>query len=302
MATRTALLSCTNGTAADIRAWAQFIENTLVTTGGWIVTADTGQTLPSALTVPATSNTKVGYRVYRMADALQATAPCFMRLDFGGGGAGILPAIWVTIGTGSNGAGTITGVFIATGYSGSQQAAGPLNCYGSAATSRFTLGMFCVGTANAYPWTFGLERSKDGSGNDTSDGLLFLFGSTGYFDGTNTYLVVSQYFAFAGSQAAMEKGLSYVLTSQNPSQVFTPGDIGLGIVIHMRGMAQQPGANYFICNSNDVSAQGFLSLTLYGQSRTYQQLDSALTPRKAMHGGGSNGITDANARFLMRYD
>jgi hypothetical protein len=54
------------------------------------------------------------YAVYRMADALQATAPIFMRITYGSGNFGTgtpVPAFWVTLGTGSNGAGVITGIF-----------------------------------------------------------------------------------------------------------------------------------------------------------------------------------------------
>ena len=57
MATR--FLGATQWGAANdtmFRLAAQFIEDTLVTTGGWVVTADTGQTLPSALVAPAAIN------------------------------------------------------------------------------------------------------------------------------------------------------------------------------------------------------------------------------------------------------
>lgn len=49
------------------------------------------------------------YYVFKFNDTLQATAPIFIKLEFGNGNAANAPGIWITVGTGSNGAGTITG-------------------------------------------------------------------------------------------------------------------------------------------------------------------------------------------------
>src|SRR3970282_1095232 len=93
-----------NATDAEFRAWVQFVEDTLVTTGGWVVTADTGQMTISTATAPGAGNTKVGYRIYRMSDVLQAANPVFVRIDYGSGAASTSPGMWLTIGQGSEGA------------------------------------------------------------------------------------------------------------------------------------------------------------------------------------------------------
>src|SRR5580765_2177935 len=89
-------------TDAIFRAWAQFIEDTFVTTGGWLVSTETGNTLPANLAHPTSTNQKKGFRVYKMNDSLQATYPIFIRIDYGSGNNGPNPGIWVTIGTGSD--------------------------------------------------------------------------------------------------------------------------------------------------------------------------------------------------------
>jgi hypothetical protein len=300
MATRTSsTLLPDNSTDAHFQAWAQFIEDTLVTTGGWVHSTETGETAPGSLVHPTTANTKKGFRVYKMNDSLQGTNPVYMRIDYGSSGAANTPGIWLTIGTGSDGAGTITGIVWNGGSSSTPKIASSSNTtsltnnsYGSADTNRVTIGLFTQNNAN-YPLIFGIERTKDATGADTGTGLLLV-----YLAATATTVNTSRMVLLAGgSQPTAETGLSYVLTRQNPSETFG-ADIGCGIVIHFKGVAQQPGANWMVVNSSDVSAEGQFTLTLYGASRTYQHLN-ATNPTKALAGSSAS---DTNARVGMRYD
>lgn len=300
MATRTSSsLLPDNSTDAHFRAWAGFIEDTLVTTGGWVVTGDTGQTAPASLAHPTIANTKQGYRVYRMADTLQGTSPVFMRIDFGSTATINNPGFWVTIGTGSDGAGTITGIVWNGGASATPNVGNSSNTtsltnnsYGSADTNRASLALFVQSNAN-YHLVFCIERTKDATGADTGVGLLI-----GYVPPALATLSRSRYIVLAGgSQPTEETGLSYILTQKNPSETFG-SDIGCGIVIPFKGVAQQPGTNVMIVNSNDVSTEGQFTLTLYSSSRTYQQLN-ALVPVKALSGSNAN---DSNSRCGIRYD
>jgi len=305
MASRTTnTLRPDNSVVANIRAWAQFIEDTLVTSGGWVVTGDTGQTLPSALTVPGGTNTKVGYRIYRMADSLQATFPVFVRVDYGSGAAAAFPGVWFTIGKGSDGAGTITNQLYTPAASPSVGSNGSStsqtnNSYASADTARFAVCLFVQAVSNTYFVAFSLERTKNSSGADTGDGLLFVRGGGLVDGGSSASLSRNRYIIYAGgTQPTEETCVSFVLTVQNPSQTFTPGDVGVGILIPFKGVAQQPGTNWMFTNTSDVSVEGFINLTLYGQTRTYQQL-SLLVPTKRLTGSQQQ---DSNARCLMRYD
>lgn len=287
-------------TDLNFRAWTQFIEDTLVATGGWSVTSDTGQTVPSTMAHPTGNNQAVGYRIYTMSDSLQSTAPVFMKVEYGQSPfAGSIPGTWITIGTGSNGSGTITGVMMARTLVGPvtnfSDPAFITNSYGSAASNRAGWGLF-IQTSQSCVMCFSIERSKNALGADTGDGLLLL-----YTGAVRPALETSRYLSYQiAVQPAIEQGLSYILTSSNPTQTLG-GDIGLGVISHFRGIAQQPGTNMVIVNSGDVGGQGSFTATIYGLARTYQQLDSRLPPGQATtNNTGSN--EDANRRCCMRFD
>lgn len=288
-----------NSTDANFQAWASFFENTLVGTGGWLVSVETGDTPPGTLSHPTTSNTKKGFRVYRISDGNPVTF--VMRIDYGSSSSAAIPGIWVTIGAATNGAGVVTSPLWNGGASAAPNissagnvASGAFNSYGSAFTNRASICMF-VSANSLYHLCFTIERTKNPSGNDTTDGLLLI-----YRDGQNTSngIARNQYISnIGGVQPTTEIGLNYILTRQNPSETFG-GDIGVGIISHFKGPAVQPGANMLITNSSDVSAESVVSVGLYNQTRNYVQLNN-FPPYKGLVG---SNVIDTNARCLMRYD
>lgn len=300
MATRTSsTLICNNDTDAHFQAWAQFIEDTLVTTGGWVRSTETGETAPGSLAHPTTANTKKGFRVYKMDDSLQSTNPVFMRIDFGSASSATIPAIWLTIGTGSDGSGAISGVVWNGGGSASPNIGSNTsgstsnNSYGSADTNRATIALFIQNSLTSMPLVFGIERTKDATGADTATGLLLAYtAANSQVFGRSRFLILA-----GGTQPTEENGLSYILSRQNPSETFG-SDIGCGILIHFKGVAQQPGTNFMMVNSSDVSAEGQFAMTLYGATRTYQQLN-LLNPQKALTGSSA---ADSSCRIGARYD
>ncbi len=291
-------------TDAIFRAWVQFIHDTLITTGGWVDPGDTGQMTISTAVHTTTANTKVGYRIYRMADSLQGSFPVYMKLHFGSANSSTTPGMWISFGTGSDGTGNLTGItlatFATTAMLATASVAGTaMNCYGSASTSRFSLGMF-VDTTAGHGLQLSVERTKDSTGADTGDGIL-LSGSSGGAQvpiqaaGTNwtTYLIRA-----GGTQPTDEYGLNFVLTRNNPSETFG-GDIGVGVIIPFKGVAQQPGVGMVVVNSSDVSAEGTFTATLYGSTRTYQQLNSAQAYRPT---SATAATAHTSSRICIRYD
>lgn len=294
-------------TDARFRAMSQFVEDTLVTVGGWKVTPDTGQTLPSALAHPTAINQKQGYRIYRMNDPLQTTFPVFLRIDFGSTANNALtPGYWLTIGTGSDGVGNITGILLNGGATvnatvNGSNASNPVGTaalsYGSADPGRFSI-CLCSNSVSAFTTViFTLERSKDAIGNDTGDGLQLIY-KTG---GNSGFMDASRYIRFSGTQPALEPCLHYILSSKNPGQMFFPGDVGVGIVILIASIAQQPGTNMLVTNSGDVTADSTISLTLYSHIRTYVHCGIVGTNKPLTTAGGGSPL-DTISRILMRYD
>jgi len=82
--------------------------NTKLAAVGLIQTTDTGQ-INWATVVRAGTNAEAGYEIWRFNDAMQGTAPIYLRIGYGTGSIANAPRIQITVGTGSNGSGTITG-------------------------------------------------------------------------------------------------------------------------------------------------------------------------------------------------
>lgn len=178
-------------TDAGFRAWVAEIINTFTSTLTLTQTADTGQINTATVTRPGATNTAAGYAMFRFNDTLQSTAPCFIKLEFGTNGTATTGVqMWVTVGTGSNGTGTITG----------NQTSRMVVCYGNGAptsnvtsyTSRFVynatygfLGLCWKQNGNnngatTFVGGFQIFRSNDNTGAATGDAINLL---TSYYSG-----------------------------------------------------------------------------------------------------------------------
>jgi hypothetical protein len=95
-------------TTAGFNAWFNEIITQLLAVG-LTQTTDTGQiSTGGSVAIPA-SSTSAGYTIWKFNDTLQSTSPVFLKLEFGSSVTITVPAIWITIGSGSNGSGTLTG-------------------------------------------------------------------------------------------------------------------------------------------------------------------------------------------------
>jgi hypothetical protein len=111
MTTASTLTPFDQTTDAGFRAWVSSIITQLAAVG-LTQTSDTGQINTSTVTRPGSGNTSAGYTIWQFNDSLQGTSPIYFKLEFGSGSAAANPQMWVTVGTGTNGAGTIN----ATGH------------------------------------------------------------------------------------------------------------------------------------------------------------------------------------------
>jgi hypothetical protein len=93
-----------NSTDANFRSWINFIHDLMIA-AGWNQTADTGQINFATVTAPGAADTKQGYAIYEMTDALAATYPIIIKFAFGSGSATNNPGIWFAVGTHTDGAG-----------------------------------------------------------------------------------------------------------------------------------------------------------------------------------------------------
>ncbi len=98
-------------TDAKFRAWVAAVHNAMAG-AGFVQTADTGQINPATVLKPTAVSTVAGYEIWRFDDALQSTAPVFMKLWYSSSSvtSGNGMALYVHVGTGSDGAGYLTGL------------------------------------------------------------------------------------------------------------------------------------------------------------------------------------------------
>lgn len=93
---------------AGFQAWATELYNELIA-AGLTQTADTGQLATPVVAARPGTNTAAGYWIFRFNDTHQGTSPIFIKLEPGTGAGAAAPSIFATVGTGTNGSGTITG-------------------------------------------------------------------------------------------------------------------------------------------------------------------------------------------------
>lgn len=180
MTTATTSAPCSQATNATFQAWVSEVVTALFTTIGLTQTADTGQINPATVAAPGAGSTIQGYVIGRFNDTLQSTAPVFFKLEFGSGSGATNPLMIITIGTGSNGSGTLTGTLSTRVCTNLNNIAGNSS---TSFTSRFcynaTLGVFWFTfkqgmVASSALATVIIGRSTNSSGASTADGAYIL--------------------------------------------------------------------------------------------------------------------------------
>lgn len=168
---------------AQFRTWGSAV-NAGLTSAGLTNTSDTGQINWSTV-VRAAGNTDAGYEIWRLNDSAQTTRPCFLKFRYGTGPATDRPRLYVDIGEGSNGSGSLTGAI---------KVDVPLMVYQNTGTGTLdlninwdsTLGYLgmaltnLVGVgSNVFAQTISLERLKDATGAPTTRGFAFVSAHAG---------------------------------------------------------------------------------------------------------------------------
>ena len=170
-------LLCSNTNVANFNAWGSSV-SAAIAAMGWTKTADTGQVSWGSVVVGSV------YEVWHPNDALQTGPSSFyMRVQYGTSGTNV--NISFSLGTATNGAGTLTG-----------QVVGPFFSYGGNADTAVyecdfcgdsgRLGMFlwrnC--TINPYaPTLVMVERLKNADGSDASSGVTLVVSSANNTNG-----------------------------------------------------------------------------------------------------------------------
>lgn len=270
-------------TDAEFRAWGSWISGRLAA-AGWVKTADTGQI--DWTTVTAAAGVR-GYEVWRMADGLQATAPIFMKLEYGATGA--VCAIWYTFGAASDGAGNLTGTTTTRKIVDmAGNSATPYTWVISADVNRFLL-MACVDGPGAGTGLYLMvERTHDGGGADTAEGLL-IASSVGIGSAHS-----QQFWPHGAAVPGVETSLGVLVPT------FGTGTNGTTTATYPLFLSGGPFLNPPLgllgCFAANFTPGVPISLSIYGAAHTYYPVPSA-----AYNTVARNAAANTTA-FLMRYE
>lgn len=289
MATNNQTLTLSNTiTDAEFRAVSQFIANTMET-GGIIKTSDTGQVNLTTMTFPGANNTAAGYEIRRFSDALQATAPIFMKIEYARGGGTFGFDIFLTLGTGSDGAGNITGIKYSRTQLNLTSIFTSLPCLISAGASWV---IFMLGTNNpgTQPGVFSLERTKTSTGADSNRGLYLLTNKTPQ----------CRFIDYTGTSSPINEAANWgcFAPTQATSGLHSSGNVAVyPFYFFGAGETMPPSRNLvggFDANFTDGST---CSVQLYGQTQTMYKPLSGGFPFNPARGSTPNVL-----RTLMRWE
>lgn len=267
-------------TDAEFRAWITGFDALMTGPMGLVNTSDTGQISMATVAKPATANTMQGYRVYKTNDGL---VDLFIKIEFGCAASITAPAIYVTVATGTDGAGGMTGV-VGTrlqATSAGAPAAGPRSRFANGKAGLWWT-MFHGTNSSICVLGFFLARTPSATGVPTSEGWVI-------------------YTASAGVQTAQSVRISptpNILTNTTNMYALLPyattdgmdGDrpMVFGHQVVVTGVRTMPNAvSYF---PTTISEGVPFTIPVNGVARTFMPLGNYSPSRSAASGASSNVV------------
>lgn len=312
MTTATTNTVLDQSTDAAFRVWVAELITMLFTTLGMTQTADTGQINTSTVTRAASANTAAGYVIGRFNDTAQSTSPVFFKLEFGSGSTNSVPAMWMTVGTGSNGSGTLTGTLTGrnsiVGGNAISSTVTPYvtsGCY-SAAAGSFGLS-WKLGSSGSTPVGGGgvaIFRSADNTGAPTTDSVHLLTpgvnNGNGSAGGPCNMAVVSYLTGIAYSGAAAPfTGAGWLYLPFNVTVTLSGGNSQCGLVFQYTPVVGVcPWVAPVLASEWGLNATG--ALTIVGSTpHTYKNVGTMLGTSTGL---GQQGFSSTVVNLVMLWE
>lgn len=264
---------------ATFREWGSELSSKLLAVG-MTQTADTGQIDWGTVTRPST-NTSAGFEIWRFNDPSHSTSPIFLRLDYGTAGNADAPQLVVTMGTGSNGSGTITGTAISPArqvvYGTIGQTTDTLrNSYLVYNATMGFLGLWWkVGSGHAHSMLF-IARTVDADGEGDTTGALMVWANT------NVGSRASQAFRFLSPATvftvkATSASMQLCIWPQSPSSSIVGSDYQVALAFTITPRVQ-PLSQLCGTVAAEIADATTFNATMVGSTpRTYLALDGTAT-------------------------
>lgn len=282
-------------TNAEFQTWGGTI-SAAIANCGLVQTTDTGQIDWGSVQAPTAAYVMMGYEIWRFNDALQNTAPVYLKLEYGSGAGGqTAPCLRWSLGSGSVGNGTLTGLGVRdeSGFSGNTYVIlntsgvfvnNTLLTYISGDNNRLVLALNARGTGSAvgYGIFLSLERTVDTYGNPTPLGVLATWRAA---SPTHGQLVWNSKIGWIGTEAGGSWGILVPTTGGGTSGSNT----AVYPVFHNWGGGAflNPGLNVLTYFTDEITAGTSNTFTYYGASHTYMPLGNtqiyAIDPRGNNH-------------------
>lgn len=245
---------------------------------GLVQTADTGQATWVSETKPVGANTFSHYQIYRFDDALQATNPIFIKVEFGTGSTASNLGLRFSFSSSTDGAGSLNGTFISNTQTVSmaRNRTDAIPCYFSSDTGRLQMALFVSNSYSAFAVVVSLSRTVDSNGDPTADGATLVVIN----EGSKTQQFVSNA-SGAGknpSSTTQSNLMSYCPAFDHPGVGTWGNKVGFFPILQNRGYA-----DYFdkglLCYPRAIFpvSEHIITLTLYGASHTYLSVANTLS-------------------------
>lgn len=286
-------LLCDNTTLANFKNWAQAISAAL-SSSGWTQTSDTGQVNWSSIASVPSANTYV-FEVWAPSDALQTgSTQFFFKIEYGSDGSNH-PQIRATIGTSTNGSGTLNGINSSAtvyGIGANQGSVVTYDCYFSGDTNRFHMLMWRSLNSNGAPVLISVERTHATDGTDNSDGATIIGANQGNGGGRGQQTIVFGVGAATGIGSGFGSGNAFyvALFNWNNASAAFNNNIPVSPIFPEYGKFGNPCFGVGLVHTQDVAEGCQFTSTLYGATRTY------------ITTGNLKCDSFSNTKFVMRYD
>lgn len=220
---------------AGFRAWGSELSAALDALLIFPKSADSSQINWETVTRSAV-NTAAGYEIRYLNDSLHSTKPIYVKIEYGTSSTANAPGVWITVGKGSDGAGTITNVK----QSRTEIDGSPTTGYNSGTTNSYYcavdgfVGFIFHAGASVYTSYIRcaagmiLQRTVDDSGTPTGDGFFLHYtsqmgnraesfsaktydGSYSYDSGRTPSSQVSAFFPIGSGRGVVGSSLSNIV-------------------------------------------------------------------------------------------
>jgi hypothetical protein len=298
-------------TNAEFQSWGSWISNAIANTGLTKAT-DSNQINWATVSAPVGTYTMQGYEIWGFSDALQSTAPVWMKLQYGSYSGNTIPALQWALGsgyyTGDGGLiqGSITGFplrdynlvnnFMMLAQAG-LFANNTLVSYVAGGSNWLILALGARGTGSGinYAQFLSLERTVDANGTPTGDGVMATWRAAGASPATGQ-AVWSPIIGQIGQTTTAGDGYG-VLHPERGGGV-SGSNTAVYPIFHDWGGGPflNPGLNLLAYMGTEFTAGTSNTFTYYGASHTYMPLGNS-----AIHSFGGRSANTSIA-LMMRWE